>query len=81
MQTVDVVLKVPKESKEVVDAAVGLVADVKAKKPIAEIAANALPKVVIAVDGFDQLDDEAKSQQKSDLAAYLAKAFLDALGV
>lgn len=81
MQTVDVVLKVPKESKEVIDALVSLVADIKAKKPIGEIAGGALPKVIAAVDGFDQVDDEIKSENKADLIGYMGKELPHALGI
>ena len=79
MQTVQVVLVVPKESKEVVDALVSILQDVKAKKSIGEIAAGALPKIIVAVEGFDQLDDEAKSEHKGDLAAYLVNEIVKAL--
>lgn len=79
MQTVSVELKVPKESKEVADAVFGIVADIKAKKSIAEIAGAALPNAIVAVEGYDMLDDEAKSAHKADLAAYLAKKIVEAL--
>lgn len=81
MQTVQVILEVPKESKEVLDAVTALISDVKAKKPLAEIIAGALPKVIAAVDGFDMLDDEAKSANKGDLIGYAGKEIVKALGV
>lgn len=81
VNTVPVQLNVPKESKEVVDALKALVAEIKAKKPIGEIVASALPKVITAVDGFDQVDDEIKSENKSDLIAYLSKEISSALGL
>ena len=43
METVSVELKVPKESKEVVDFIVELYKDIKAKKSISEISAENLP--------------------------------------
>lgn len=79
VEVVPVSLSVPKESKEVVDAVAGIVADIRAKRPVAEIAVGALPKLLVAVEGFDQLDDEAKSKQRSDLAAYLVKNLLDSI--
>jgi len=81
MQTVQVTREIPKESKEVVDAITALIADIKAKKSIAEISGDMLPKVVAAVDGFDQLDDEVKSDKKPELSGYLVEQTMKALGV
>lgn len=81
IQTVAVELKVPKESKEVADAVTMLVADIRAKKPLGEIAGGALPKIITAVDGFEMLDDEVKSEHKHDLVAYLSREITKALGV
>lgn len=79
MNTIDVVMKVPKESKEVVDALVILVKDIKAKKPIGELAANALPKVIAAAEGFDQVGGEVKSEGRDELAGYLVQQIFSAL--
>ncbi len=46
------------EIGDVGEALEGLVKDIKAKKPIAEIAASSLARVVKAVDGIDQADEE-----------------------
>lgn len=79
MNTVDVIIQVPKETKEAGDAMFGIIADVKAKKTIAEIVAGNLPKLISAVEGFDQMDDEFKSAHRSALVAYLVKGIMDAL--
>ena len=53
--------------KEVDDVAVllsAIVADAKAGKPVAEIASGNLQKLVDAVAGVDQIDDEAKANRK-----------------
>ena len=81
MQTVQVTREVPKESKEVVDCLTVIIGDVKAKKSIAEIAGDTLPKLVVAIDGFDQVDDEFKSDKKAELAGYLTEQIMKALGV
>ena len=81
MQTVTVTMEVPKESKEVVDCITAILKDVKAKKTVAEIAATALPKLVTAVDGFNAIGEEVKSQNKDELSGYLVQQTMDALGV
>lgn len=80
MAKVVVELQVGKESKEVVDALASIVADVKAKKPLAEVAAGNLTKLFAAVEGFDKLDDEFKDD-KAAIAAYIVKELLSGLGV
>lgn len=79
VQTVSVSLSVPKESKEVFDFFSKLVGDIRAKKPVAEIATGSLGELVKAVEGYDQLDDEVKSEHLDDLAAYGAKSLVGAL--
>lgn len=81
IQTVPVTMEVPKEGKELVDALAGLVKDLVAKKPAGEIAGNALPKAIVAADGFSAIGAEVKSQNKDELAGYLVQQIMDALGV
>jgi hypothetical protein len=81
MQKIDVVMSVPKESKEVIDALTALVADIKAKKSIAEISSGALGNVVKAVEGFDQVDDEVKSDGKDEIMGYASMEIVKALGI
>jgi len=78
MATVEHVLQVPKESKEVVDFAVGLLRNLLAGSGLAAVTA-ALPQAYKAVEGYDQLDDEFKSAGRSALAAYLVSELLDTL--
>lgn len=66
----EVVILVGKESKEVIDAVVGIIADIKAKKEVAEIVAGSLPSLMTAVDGYDKLDDEMKSDSRNETVAY-----------
>lgn len=79
IELVKVETEVPKEMKEVADAVIGLVNDIKAKKNIAEIAAGSLPRVVVAVDGYDKLGEEAKTEQAFDAYAYLLAGIAKAL--
>lgn len=81
MQVVAVTMDVPKEGKEVIDALAGLVADFKAKKPVAEVVAGNLGKLLAAIEGFDQLGEEAKSSNKDELAGYSVQQIMHALGV
>jgi hypothetical protein len=62
-------IQVPKELEEVLVLVRGLVADLKNKKPVAELAAGALPNLLSAVDGIDQLDDEWVAHQDAFLKA------------
>lgn len=66
----EVKILVGKESKEVIDSVVGIIADIKAKKPVAEIVARSLPSLMTAVDGYDQLGDEMRSDSRNETVAY-----------
>lgn len=79
MEKVQVILEVGKESKEVADAILVLVADLKAKKALAEIAADALPKFAAAIDGIGAVGAEWKDGDKSALIAYLVSGLGAAL--
>ncbi len=76
---VEVKLSVPKEMNDVRLFLGKLVADIKAKKPIAEIAAGSLPGLMSAVEGWDQLDEEAKLAESYNLYALLAADIAAAL--
>lgn len=81
MNLVKVEMEVPKEGKEIVDCVASIIKDLKAKKPIAEVAAGNLTKLFAAVEGFDQLGEELKSANKDELAGYLVQQQMDALGL
>jgi hypothetical protein len=53
-------LELPKEAFEVKELLVALVKGIKEKKPIAELATSVLPQLLAAVEGVENLDDEAK---------------------
>lgn len=63
MAIVKMELDVAKESKDVMDLLVVLVKDIRAKKTIAEISADALPKLMGAIDGVNQIPDEVKDRK------------------
>ena len=73
-------VEVTKESFEVFEALEHIVSEVLAKKPIAEIAASSLPKLMVAVDGIPKLDDEVKHEAFYETAALggakIAKAII-----
>ncbi len=71
MATIPKTLNVPKEMSEVADALAGIIIDIKAKKPLVEILAGNLQKLMVAVEGFDQLDDEQKSPEFANAIGYL----------
>lgn len=63
MQLVDVALKVPKEMKEVGDLVLVLIADLKAKKSVSEMAGDVLQKLLAAMEGMQALGEEIKSPE------------------
>jgi hypothetical protein len=58
------------------DAVKSLISDIKAKKSITEIAANALPNLIAAVGGYSSMAADVK---KVDNQVYLIKSIADAL--
>lgn len=78
--TVPSPLDVPKESKEVVDAAFAIVEHFKNGGDLAG-ATLLLPNVLQAVEGHEKIGAEVKSKYKADLAAHLVKKGMVALGV
>lgn len=79
MQRVEVILSVPKESKEVVDLIAFLIKELKAKKGLAEIAANTLPKLMVAVEGFSAIGEEVASDGQDEMAGYLVQQVMQEL--
>lgn len=78
--TIPVTINVAKESKEVVDAVTDLIADIKAGKDVGQIAAENLPGLIAAIDGYDKLDDEMKSGARNETVAYAGLKVADSLG-
>lgn len=78
--TVPSSLNVPKESKEVLDSALGIVEHFKKGGDLAG-AALLLPSVLQAVEGHEKIPAEVKSQYKTDLLGYGAKKIGDTLGL
>lgn len=60
---VDESVKVPAEMKLLKDAVLELIAGLKQKKSLVELALAELPKLQAAVSGFGALGDEFKSEQ------------------
>lgn len=56
-------VEVAKETMEIFDALAGIAADIKAKKPIAELVGGNITKLIAAVEGFDKLGEEFKAKQ------------------
>lgn len=81
MAIIQVQKDVAKEVDEVLALMVGLVKDVKAKKPLAEIAAGQLVPLMSALEGIDKLDDEIKENRAAVMATVGAKMgdLLDAI--
>lgn len=79
MELVKVEIEVPKEMLDVKTFLVELVADIKAKKSVASIAAENLPNLMAAVDGFNKLGEEAKVEQANNLYGLLVADLIKAL--
>lgn len=71
MSNIEKILQVPKELSEVADALISLVSDIKDKKELAEIIAGNLTKLMTAVEGFEALDEEAKTPQFPNAIGYI----------
>lgn len=67
MATIDKAVKVSKESEDVAKLVSDLVVAFKAKKPLAQVAAEELPALATAIDGVGQIGAESKE----DLEAFL----------
>lgn len=78
--TVEKKVIVTKEANDIFEAAEGLAVDIKAKKPIAEIVAGNLSKLMNAVDGYEKVSGEAKSEHFYETVALggarIAKALI-----
>lgn len=79
VQTVKVELEVGKETKEVADCLRRVIEDIRAKKPIAEIASGNLSSLYTAVEGFDKVDDEFKHKTRNQTGAYAGLQLTEAL--
>ncbi len=76
--TVDYTMKVPKETKDLVDALAGIVKHFKNKKSVAE-AVELLPSVLQAVEGASAIPAELKSAYSDEGAGYLVHCLWGAL--
>lgn len=70
LESEKVELLVGKESKDIVDAVAKLVGDIKAKKELTQIASESLPGLYNAIEGYDKVDDEMKSEFRNATIAY-----------
>lgn len=78
METVNVTTQVPKESKEMFDAALGLIRHFKAGGDLAG-AALLLPAVLKGVEGVEKIGGELSSAQNDELAGYVVQQVMDLL--
>jgi hypothetical protein len=65
MQLVQETVSIPKEMKEIKDCLVSLATDIHQGKSISEVSADILPKLFMAVEGYQSLGEEAKSPEAS----------------
>jgi hypothetical protein len=78
MESVDVTLKVPKESKEVIDLLKGVVEKVKAGAEVNDYL-TLIGDLSSALDGVDQIPAEAKSEGRDEIIAYLINQLMPIL--
>ena len=72
VQTIPVSMNVPKEGKEIVDAAFSLVKHFKSGGTI-EQAVTLVPSIMAAVDNFKAVNEEVQSEYRDELAAYVVQ--------
>jgi hypothetical protein len=70
MDSIDVSLKVPKESKELIDLLEGVVEKVKAGAEVNDYL-TLIGELTAALDGVDKIPAEAKSEGRDEIVAYL----------
>jgi hypothetical protein len=66
---IEVTSKVSKDLYEVSKLAAGLIAALAAKKPLAEVAAQELPALMVAVDGVSNIPADAKESLGASIRA------------
>ena len=79
MALIKLEIEVPKEMNDVRVFIVQLIMDIKAKKPTAELIAGSLGGLMSAIEGWDQLDEEAKLKEAFNLYGLLASDIAKAL--
>jgi hypothetical protein len=79
VEMVELKVMVPKECEDVAKFLVELVADIKAKKTISEIAGENLANLMAAVNGFEALGAEVKTPEAYDCFALMGSGIAKAL--
>ena len=72
---------VPKEMKEIIDCLKELILDAKAGKSAVEIITENWQNFMVAIEGWDKLDDEVKSEWASGGYAWFVKQMGDGFGM
>lgn len=75
METIDVILEVPKEGKEIVDALDALLENILSKAPISSYA-NLFDEIYAAGDGVQKVTNEIQSQYRDELAGYMVQKLM-----
>lgn len=78
MQTVDYILKVPKEMKEVIDLIDGIAGKLVAKAELASYT-DLLDEAMVAIEGIQHVGEEVKSEYRDEIAAYLVHKLMATL--
>lgn len=72
-------LEVPKELNEVATLIVSLVEDIVAKKDLALVAAESLPLLMTAIQGFEAMQEELKDDKVYNVAVLLVSDLVKVL--
>lgn len=80
MELVDVTIKVPKESKEVIDVVGSIVKEFLSGKKLPLILMENSDEIIRAISGIQKLPVELISQNQSEIMAYLVDTVGDAVG-
>jgi len=78
MEKIKYEMEVPKESKEIIDFLDAILEKVKAKAPLADYA-SLFGQASTALNGIDMLGDEAKSDGRDEIAAYMVHKLMSRL--
>jgi len=71
METIDYSMKVPKECSEISNFLADFLEDILAGKPVAEIISENFQAAMTAIQGYEEIPEELKSEYKASILSHL----------
>jgi len=79
METINIESKVPKEAKEVIDFIDGLLEDILNKKDISALAAENLPALMEAINGYEEVLEGFSGEHRATMVSYMVSVLMSRL--